>query len=48
MALYLDSACPEDARRAMDLGFVVGITTNPTLLAKAGGSPFDRIAELVA
>jgi len=29
MTLYLDSASLEDARRVAELGFVVGITTNP-------------------
>jgi transaldolase len=36
MALFLDSANLEDARRAASLGFVVGATTNPGLLARAG------------
>jgi transaldolase len=36
MAIYLDSAQPSDAERAAALGFVVGATTNPTLVAAAG------------
>jgi transaldolase len=36
MALFLDSAQLEDARRASALGFVIGATTNPSLLARAG------------
>ena len=36
MALFLDSARLEDARRASALGFVIGATTNPALLARAG------------
>lgn len=36
MALFLDSADLQDARQAAELGFVVGCTTNPALLAKAG------------
>lgn len=35
MTLFLDSAIVDDARRAAVLGFVAGITTNPTLIAKA-------------
>lgn len=35
MTLFLDSAVVEDARRAAELGFVVGLTTNPTLIARA-------------
>lgn len=46
MSLFLDSALAADARRAMALGFVAGITTNPTLLAKADRKPEDAIAEL--
>ena len=36
MALFLDSANLDDARRASALGFVIGATTNPGLLARAG------------
>ena len=36
MALFLDSANLDDARRASALGFVMGATTNPGLLARAG------------
>jgi transaldolase len=36
MALFLDSAMMDDVRKAMQLGFVVGVTTNPSLIAKAG------------
>jgi transaldolase len=46
MSLFLDSALPADARQAMALGFVAGITTNPTLLAKVDRKPEDAIAEL--
>jgi transaldolase len=46
MALFLDSAFPEDARQAMAFGFIAGITTNPTLIAKVGRKPEDVIAEL--
>jgi transaldolase len=46
MALFLDSAIAADAREAMALGFVSGITTNPTLIAKTNRRPFDVVAEL--
>jgi transaldolase len=46
MSLFLDSALAADARRAMALGFVAGITTNPTLMAKVDRKPEDVIAEL--
>ncbi len=38
MGILLDSAVPEEAREAMALGFVWGITTNPTLLARVKDS----------
>jgi len=46
MALLLDSAFVEDARRSAALGYVTGITTNPTLVAKTGRRAGDVIAEL--
>lgn len=46
MSVFLDSAFPADARQAMTLGFVAGITTNPTLMAKVGRKPEDVICEL--
>jgi transaldolase len=46
MALFLDSADPEEAREAMSLGFVEGITTNPALIAKIGRPPEEVIAQL--
>ena len=39
MAIYLDSANLDEARHAKDLGWVYGVTTNPSLLAKAGAEP---------
>ncbi len=46
MALYLDSASVDDARRAVDLGFVAGATTNPILVARSGQSAEQVIADL--
>jgi transaldolase len=45
--LLLDSALPDDARRAASLGYVQGATTNPTLIARSGLSPFDAIRALL-
>ena len=39
MAIYLDSAKLNEARQAKDLGWVYGVTTNPSLMAKAGVEP---------
>jgi transaldolase len=46
MAFYLDSAFVEDARRAAELGFVAGITTNPRLIVRAGRPAGEIIPEL--
>ena len=46
MSLFLDSALAADARQSIALGFVFGITTNPTLMAKVDCKPEDIIAEL--
>ncbi len=46
MSIYLDSALPEEARQAISLGFVRGITTNPTLLAKAKRPAPEVLREL--
>ena len=47
MALFLDSANLEDAKQAAGYGFVAGITTNPTLLAKESNNPLEQIEKLV-
>lgn len=39
MAIYLDSAKLDEARQAKELGWVYGVTTNPSLMAKAGVEP---------
>lgn len=46
MSLFLDSASAADARQAMSLGLVAGITTNPTLMAPVDRQPEDVIAQL--
>jgi transaldolase len=46
MSLFLDSATIQDARQALALGFVYGITTNPTLMAQVDSRPEDVIAAL--
>lgn len=45
--LFLDSASLEDARAAAALRFVVGITTNPTLLAREGRRAAEQIPALL-
>jgi transaldolase len=49
MAIYIDSAIFTEVKAASMLGWVRGVTTNPILLAKAGGSPrevFSGLAQL--
>lgn len=46
MPIYLDSAKLDEARLAKDLGWVYGVTTNPTLMARAGMKPEDVLKEL--
>ena len=46
MSIYLDSAIAAEARAAMELGYVRGITTNPRLLAKVNRPPAEVLMEL--
>ncbi|MEB3278203.1 MAG: transaldolase family protein [Lyngbya sp.] len=46
MALYLDSAIIEEATEVSQWGWVKGITTNPTLLAKSTLSPTETLKQL--
>jgi transaldolase len=52
MKIFLDTADLKDIRRAAEAGLIDGVTTNPTLLARASGGRdakeiFREIAELV-
>jgi transaldolase len=46
MKLYVDTADIAEARAAVDLGVVDGITTNPSLVAKHGHELKDLVREL--
>jgi len=48
MGLLLDSADIEEVKRAVELGYVSGVTTNPTIMAKVKGEPKDIIAGICA
>jgi transaldolase len=48
MALFLDSAVREDGLRTASLGFVSGVTTNPSLIARSGMTPEEAIRGLLA
>jgi transaldolase len=52
MKIFLDTADIQEIRRAADAGLIDGVTTNPSLLARAAGGKdakaiFREIAELV-
>jgi transaldolase len=46
--IYLDSAIVSEAEIAVKLGWIKGITTNPTLLAKSERSPQQTLKQLAA
>lgn len=46
--IYLDSAILEEAQAAVDMGWIKGITTNPTLLKKSNLSPEANLKQLAA
>jgi transaldolase len=50
MKLFLDTADPGEVEEGAKSGLIEGVTTNPTLLQRAGASPTDgilRLCELV-
>ena len=48
MKIFLDSADLDEITALRDTGFIDGITTNPSLIAKSGHNILDRIAEICA
>lgn len=46
MKIFIDTANLNEIKKAMDLGLVDGVTTNPTLLAKEGEDPEILIREI--
>lgn len=48
MTLYLDSAIISEAEIAVQMGWVKGITTNPTLLAKSDRPPAETLKKLAS
>ncbi|HEY7104333.1 MAG TPA: transaldolase family protein [Mycobacteriales bacterium] len=48
MAIYLDSADPDDLVTATEMGFVTGVTTNPSLMHAATEDPLKHAAQLLA
>ena len=48
MKIFLDSADLDEITALRDTGFIDGVTTNPSLIAKSGHNILDRIAEICA
>jgi transaldolase len=48
MGLYIDSANLNDICKALELGFLTGVTTNPALIAKAGRPGLEILKEILA
>jgi len=46
MRIFLDTADVAAIKKWHETGIVNGVTTNPSLLQKAGGSPRDQIAQI--
>jgi transaldolase len=46
MAIYIDSAILKEVESAHSFGWVHGVTTNPSLLAKAGGDALMTLTQL--
>ncbi|MCY4645002.1 MAG: fructose-6-phosphate aldolase [Bacteriovoracales bacterium] len=43
---FIDSADPQEIKKALSLGLVDGVTTNPSLMAKEGRKPSEVIREI--
>ena len=48
MKIFLDSANLDEITALRDTGFIDGVTTNPSLIAKSSHNILDRIAEICA
>lgn len=47
MKIFLDSANLEEIKKAVSWGIIDGVTTNPTLMAKASGQKMETIAKKI-
>ncbi|MCG8471693.1 MAG: fructose-6-phosphate aldolase [Desulfobacterales bacterium] len=48
MKFFIDTANVDEIRDAVDMGMADGVTTNPSLMAKEGGDPVERLKEISA
>ncbi|MCL4557360.1 MAG: fructose-6-phosphate aldolase [Deltaproteobacteria bacterium] len=47
MKIFLDTANIQEIKRAVELGLIDGVTTNPSLLSKEGKEPVSQLREIV-
>ena len=48
MKLFIDTANVEEIRKANDMGFICGVTTNPSLIAKEGRDFIEVVKEITS
>ncbi len=48
MRIFLDTAKIEEVRQASKLGVITGVTTNPTLMARAGATDYEATIKEIA
>lgn len=48
MKLFLDTAVIEEIKKAADMGIIHGVTTNPTLVARAGHKDYKALVQEIA
>ncbi len=48
MQLFIDDACPQAIRKCLDFFPCDGVTTNPSILKRAGQSPYPLLKEIRA
>ncbi len=46
MKIFIDTANPDEIRKANDLGVIDGVTTNPSLISKEGREPIELLREI--
>ncbi len=47
MKIFLDTANTGDIKKAVELGLIDGVTTNPSLLSKEGREPVSQLKEIL-
>ena len=47
MKIFLDTANTSEIKRAVELGLIDGVTTNPSLLSKEGKEPVAQLKEII-